>query len=137
MDRAMETWTKTYWDPSIPVGRNTWIPVYLIDFSGSSPHSSAMLNQFTGLLGIGVTIAIAYVFSRDRKAIRWKSVVLGILLQAGFAIAILGIPALQVPGFFRFVFDTLNFLMTSLVDFINSGSRFVFGPLAEIKDPWG
>jgi CNT family concentrative nucleoside transporter len=96
-----------------------------------------MLNQLTGLLGIGVVIAIAYLASRDRKAIRWKSVVLGLCLQAGFAIAILGIPALQVPGVFRFVFDTLNFLMTSLVDFINAGARFVFGPLAENKDPWG
>ena len=62
---------------------------------------------------------------------------MGLLLQAGLAVAILGIPALGLPGPLRFVFDLLNWLVTSLVDFTNAGSRFVFGPLAEVKDPWG
>lgn len=86
---------------------------------------------------MAVVIAVAYGFSRDRSAIRWKSVAMGLALQFIFAIAILGIPALEIPGIFRFVFEGLNWLVTSLVDFTSAGSRFVFGPLAESRDPWG
>lgn len=89
------------------------------------------------LAGIAVILMVAYAFSRDRKAIRWRSVFLGIAVQIGFAVAILGVPSMGLPGVFRFVFDTLNWLVTALVDFTNAGSHFVFGPLAEIKDPWG
>lgn len=62
---------------------------------------------------------------------------MGLALQAAFAISILGIPSLGVPGIFRVVFDILNLFVSSMVDFSNAGSKFLFGPLAEIKDPWG
>ena len=96
-----------------------------------------MLQRLISVLGIVVILAVAYLMSRNRRAIRWRSVGMGLLLQAGLAVAILGIPALGLPGPLRFVFDLLNWLVTSLVDFTNSGSRFVFGPLAEVKDPCG
>lgn len=95
------------------------------------------MGKLTGFLGISIILLVAYLFSRDRKAIRWKSVGLGLLLQFIFAIAILGIPSLGIPGIFRVVFVGLNIFVTSMVDFTNAGTRFVFGPLAEIKDPWG
>ena len=96
-----------------------------------------MPNRLLGLVGILLILAVAYLFSRDRKAIRWRGVFFGLALQAGFAIAILGIPAFEIPGVFRFVFVGLNLLVTHLVDYINAGSRFIFGPLAESKEPWG
>jgi CNT family concentrative nucleoside transporter len=96
-----------------------------------------MQERFTSVLGIAVIIGVSYLFSNNRRAIRWKSVGLGLLLQIVFIIAILGIPSLHIPGVFRFIFDGLNSLVTNLVDFTNSGARFVFGPLADIKEPWG
>jgi CNT family concentrative nucleoside transporter len=96
-----------------------------------------MQDRIVSVLGIFVTLAIAFVFSRNRKAIRWKTVFLGIGLQLLFAVSILGIPSMGVPGIFRFVFDALNTIVTHLVDYTGSGAKFVFGPLAEIKDPWG
>ncbi len=96
-----------------------------------------MTNQLSSLLGIVAIIIISITFSRDRKAIKWKPVFMGISLQFIFAIAILGIPSLNIPGVFRFLFDLLNTLVSNLVDFTNAGSKFLFGPLAEIKDPWG
>lgn len=95
------------------------------------------MAQYQGILGIFSIIAIAYLFSKNKKAIKWKPVILGIMLQIGFAVAILGFPSLGIPGIFRFVFDFLNVIVTSLVEFTNEGSKFLFGPLAEIKDPWG
>lgn len=82
-------------------------------------------------------IGVAYAISRNRAAIRWKSVAMGLTLQIGVAVCILGIPALGVPGVLRFVFDGMNYLVTSLVDFTSAGSKFVFGPLAEVREPWG
>lgn len=96
-----------------------------------------MPTQLIGFLGILVLLLIAYIFSRDRKAIQWKYVLYGFVVQVIFAVGILGIPALQVPGVFRFVFEALTIAMTGLVDFSNAGGKFVFGPLAEIRDPWG
>ena len=96
-----------------------------------------MINQLSSLAGIFAIIALAYLFSKNKKAIVWRSVFMGLLLQICFAVAILGIPSLHVPGVFRFIFDFLNALVSNLVDFTNAGSKFLFGPLAEIKDPWG
>jgi len=96
-----------------------------------------MPNRLVSLLGIVVILAVAALVSRDRGAIRWKNVVAGVALQFIFAVSILGIPAYGIPGVFRFVFDGLNYVMTSLVGFTSVGSQFVFGPLAEAKEPWG
>lgn len=96
-----------------------------------------MLERLVCVLGILCILATAVVFSKNRRAIRWRSVFMGIGLQLAFAISILGIPALGIKGIFRIVFDGLNLFVTSLVNFTSEGSKFVFGPLAEIKDPWG
>jgi CNT family concentrative nucleoside transporter len=96
-----------------------------------------MAQRLSGLLGILIILLTAYAVSRDRSRIRWRSVIFGVALQAGFAVAILGIPALGMPGVLRVVFMALNGTMTSLVDFIGAGSKFLFGPLAEIREPWG
>ena len=95
------------------------------------------MEKWNGLLGIFVVLCVAVLFSKNRRAIRWKPIFLGLALQAGFAVAILGIPSLQIPGVLRFIFDFLNLFVTSLVDFTNAGTKFLFGPLAEIKEPWG
>ncbi len=95
------------------------------------------MGRLTGLLGIVAVLGVAYAFSRNRKAIRWKSVAMGLGLQIGFAVAILGIPAYGIPGPLRFLFDFLNWLVNCMVDFTFAGSRFVFGALVEIKEPWG
>lgn len=94
-------------------------------------------DRLQSLLGIFAILSIAFLLSKDRKAIRWKSVFLGIALQLVFVISILGIPWAGVPGVFRIIFDALNSMVTHMVEFTNSGSKFVFGPLAEVKDPWG
>jgi concentrative nucleoside transporter, CNT family len=96
-----------------------------------------MDHNYIGLLGIVVVLGIAFLFSKDRKAIKWNKVLIGLGLQFAFAIALVGIPSMQVPGVFRVVFDVLNQMVTGLVDFTNEGSKFLFGPLAEIRDPWG
>jgi concentrative nucleoside transporter, CNT family len=95
------------------------------------------MEKLSALLGIGVIVFVSFLLSRHKRRIRWRSVGLGLCLQVSFAIAILGIPSLGVPGVLRVVFDILNAFVTAMVSFTNEGSKFLFGPLAEIKDPWG
>lgn len=96
-----------------------------------------MSQKIISVLGLFSIILVAYLFSKNKKAIKWKSIFLGIGLQFAFAVAILGIPSLEVPGILRFVFDFLNLFVTKMVEFTSSGTQFLFGPLAEIKEPWG
>lgn len=96
-----------------------------------------MTNHLQSIFGIICVLAIATLFSRNRRAIKWKTVFMGLFLQAAFAVSILGIPSLGIKGALRVVFDLLNLFVVSMVDFSNAGSKFLFGPLAEIKDPWG
>jgi len=47
------------------------------------------MGRFTGLLGILTFLALAYLFSTNRKAIRLKTVLWGLGLQLTFAIFVL------------------------------------------------
>lgn len=89
------------------------------------------MGRFASVLGLIAIVAVAYICSENRKKIPWRSVWLGLLLQFVFAVAILGIPSLGVPGVFRFVFDFLNDLVNQLVSVTDAGADFVFGPLGK------
>jgi CNT family concentrative nucleoside transporter len=60
-----------------------------------------LVRLLRGVLGMAVLIAIAYLFSSNRKAISWKMVGTGLLLQLILAIGILYIPFVQI--FFEFI----------------------------------
>ncbi|MCB0716898.1 MAG: NupC/NupG family nucleoside CNT transporter [Bacteroidetes bacterium] len=77
-----------------------------------------------GLFGLIVLVAIAYAFSADRKAIKWRLVGIGILLQIVFALLVLK----TGPG--RAVFEFLGSGFAALLDKTRAGSDFIFGPLA-------
>jgi CNT family concentrative nucleoside transporter len=96
-----------------------------------------MENRLISILGYFIILLIAFLMSNNRKAIKWKSVVLGILLQVVFAITILGVPSMGMRGIFRFVFEFLNDLISSIIGFTAAGSQFLFGSLSEARDPWG
>ncbi len=81
------------------------------------------MGKLTGLLGILVILAIAYLFSTDRKKIRIKTVVWGLSLQFLFALLVLKTPAGQAT--FRWIGEKI----TQLLGFARFGSSFVFGEL--------
>lgn len=54
-----------------------------------------------GILGMMVLIGIAWIFSSNRKAISWKTVGIGLLLQLVLAVGILYVPFIQ--GFFEII----------------------------------
>jgi len=44
------------------------------------------MGRFTGVLGLLLMLAAAWLFSTNRKAIRWRVVATGIALQVLFAV---------------------------------------------------
>ena len=72
-----------------------------------------------GLLGMLVLISIAWVFSTDRKAISWRMVGTGLLIQLVLAIGILYIPYLQL------FFEVIGKVFVKILAFTNEGVKFL------------
>jgi concentrative nucleoside transporter, CNT family len=53
------------------------------------------MERFIGLIGIVLILGVAYLFSTDRKAINYRTVGMGLLMQLLFAIFILKTPVGQ------------------------------------------
>ena len=80
-----------------------------------------------GLFGLAVLIGIVFLFSNNKKAVDWKLVATGIVLQIGFAALVL-----LVPGG-REVFDWLGQVFVKILSFVNAGSSFIFGSMMDVK----
>jgi len=89
------------------------------------------MERFTGVLGIAAILFACWLFSTDRKAVKWKIMVYGVGLQVLFAFLVLkfeyGQKFMQAAG------DTVNKLLSYAYD----GSSFVFGSLASPGGPSG
>ncbi|MFW6415066.1 MAG: nucleoside transporter C-terminal domain-containing protein, partial [Thermodesulfobacteriota bacterium] len=73
--------------------------------------------------GIVAMLAIAFLFSEDRRSVPWKLVLVSIVLQFALALVLLKFPASQQ------VFVLLNKLVEILEESTRSGTSFVFGYL--------
>ena len=82
-----------------------------------------MLERLLPLVGIAVILAIAYLCSTNRAAIRLKTVLWGLGLQ--FALALVVLKTAWGRLFFEWVGGKIN----RLLDFAFVGSEFVFGKL--------
>lgn len=81
---------------------------------------TSLARRLLSLFGIAVLIGIAWIFSRNRKAISWRPVIWGVGLQIAFGLVVL---SPQVGGFF---FDVVNTSVTRLLSFSEAGSDFLF-----------
>lgn len=76
-----------------------------------------------GLAGLALMVGLAYAFSSNRGAIRWRLVAVGTILQVLFALAVLNTAA----G--RNIFNWISKGFVVLFGFAAEGAAFVFGPL--------
>jgi CNT family concentrative nucleoside transporter len=81
------------------------------------------MERLSGFLGIITILAIGYLFSSNRKAVRLKTVAWGLSLQFLFALLVLRTSAGQAT--FRWMGEKIN----RLLSFASYGSSFVFGQL--------
>ncbi len=87
------------------------------------------MARFTGLLGLLVFLALAYAFSTDRRAIRWKTVAWGLGLQIVFAFLVIK------WSYGQTVLSSISGVITGLLGHSADGSGLVFGYLGIPSNP--
>ncbi|MEO8593392.1 MAG: nucleoside transporter C-terminal domain-containing protein [Candidatus Solibacter sp.] len=88
------------------------------------------MGRFTGVLGLAVILATAWLFSTHKKQIKLKLILWGMGLQFAFAVLVLKTD-------FRFVFQAIGNGVNAMLDFAEVGSQFLFGPLGTKGGPFG
>jgi concentrative nucleoside transporter, CNT family len=81
------------------------------------------LARFTGLLGILVVLAAAWLGSTDRRHIRWRTIAWGLGLQITFAFLVLRF------GFGQRMMAWAGNVVTSMLSATFAGTRILFGEL--------
>ncbi len=82
-----------------------------------------------GVIGILFLLGIAYLLSTHKKAIRWKTIFIGLSLQFILAFGVLKVE--WVKSFF----NVLGGFFTAVLEFTESGSAFLFGNLINVSEP--
>ncbi len=92
------------------------------------PHQGISFTSISrGVLGMIVLLLIAFLFSSNRKAINWRTVGIGILLQLVLAYGILEIVWVQA------IFDFVGSIFVQILNFTAAGSEFLLGDLMDIE----
>ena len=87
-------------------------------------HQGFSFNSlWRGALGMLSLLFIAFLLSKNRKAINWKTVVFGLLAQLILAIGVLKIPFVQSA------FEFVGNIFVKILDFTAAGSEFLLGDL--------
>ncbi len=87
------------------------------------------MARFTGLLGLVVFLGLAYAFSTNRRAIRWKTVAWGLGLQVLFAFAVIE------WNYGQIILSNISGVITGLLGHSADGSGLVFGYLGVPSNP--
>ncbi len=88
------------------------------------------MDRFTGLLGLVLILALCYLLSTSRKSIRPSLLLWGLSLQFGFAFLVLKTD-------FGKLFEIASIAVNALLEYTESGSQFLFGPLGAKSGPFG
>src|SRR5713226_10747051 len=91
----------------------------------------ARMGRLTGLLGLVTMLGLAYLFSSNRRAIRVKTVVMGLVLQFVFAIFVLRF------SFGRNLLAWAGRGVDKFLEYSFAGSQLVFGELGRKGGQFG
>jgi concentrative nucleoside transporter, CNT family len=80
------------------------------------------MGRFTGVLGMAAILAVAWLFSSNKRAIKLRVVAWGLGLQFAFAIIVLKTPFSQV-------LETISRGVSAMFGYTTAGTTFVFGKL--------
>jgi concentrative nucleoside transporter, CNT family len=82
------------------------------------------MDYFRGLIGIVVLLLVAFLFSANKKAVDWRLVGIGVVLQAIFGFLITKV------SFVALIFSGLSEAFVKFLSFSEDGAIFIFGDLA-------
>jgi len=88
------------------------------------------MDNFRAVIGIVVLLALWFVLSENRSAIRWRVVGAALALQAGLALLFLRVPGVADA------FLALNTVVAVMEEATRTGAEFVLGFLASDTAPW-
>jgi CNT family concentrative nucleoside transporter len=89
------------------------------------------MHRFVGILGMITMMSLAFLFSTNRRAIRYKTVAWGLGLQIVFAFLVMR------WEYGRLLFQKAGAAVNWVLDFAFFGSQFVFGDLGKKGSPMG
>ncbi len=88
------------------------------------------MGRFTGLLGLAVILAAAWLCSTHKRAIKLRIIAWGMGLQIAFAFLVLKTD-------FGKVFQAIGAGVNNMLAYTEAGSEFLFGPLGKGAGPFG
>jgi len=89
-----------------------------------------LVDILRGLFGIACLTGLAWAFSRERKAVNWRLIGIGLGLQLLLAIVLLKVPGADRP------IEWISAFFVALLGFTDAGTRFVFGFLGADPGFW-
>ncbi|CAM3780970.1 NupC/NupG family nucleoside CNT transporter [Alicyclobacillus pomorum] len=84
------------------------------------------MDILRGLVGIVVLLLLAFLLSNNKRRIKWRTVLLSLLLEVLFAVLVL----LWSPG--RAALNWVTNLVENVVSYVNQGISFLFGPVVQL-----
>jgi concentrative nucleoside transporter, CNT family len=85
---------------------------------------SGMIKGITGMIFL---IFIAFLFSKNRKAIKWKTVFIGLTAQLLLAVGVLKVDFIQK------IFEFFGKIFVKTLDFTMEGSTFLLGDMMNVE----
>ncbi|MBK9257567.1 MAG: Na+ dependent nucleoside transporter [Saprospiraceae bacterium] len=80
-----------------------------------------------GVVGMASLIFIAWVFSSNKKGIKWRTVAIGLSAQVVLALGVLKL------DFIKSIFEFIGSIFVSLLDFTKAGSEFLLGGMMNVE----
>ena len=88
------------------------------------------MGRFTGLIGLVVILAAAWLFSSKKRAIKLSILGWGVCLQFAFALLVLKTD-------FGKIFQAIGAGVNNMLNYVQAGTSFMFGPLGVPTGPYG
>ncbi|WP_241483382.1 NupC/NupG family nucleoside CNT transporter [Kordia zhangzhouensis] len=104
-----------------------YIPPAKVESKIIESQGISFTSIWRGVLGMLSLIFIAFLFSKNRKAINWKTVGLGLAFQLIIAIAVLKV------GFVKTIFESVGQVFINILDYTRAGSEFLFSGVMDVN----
>jgi CNT family concentrative nucleoside transporter len=96
-----------------------------------TPPPFSFMNIVRGFIGILFVLALCWLLSSNRKAIDWRLVGAGVLIQLVFAVLVLKVPGVSVG------FQWVANVFVEILGFTKAGTVFLFSSLGIPTDNFG
>jgi CNT family concentrative nucleoside transporter len=103
-----------------------FIPAKLADSKLIPNQGISFTSIWKGILGMLSLISLAFLFSSNRKAINWRTVIIGLFAQLILAIGVLKV------SFIKSAFEFVGKLFINVLDFTRAGSEFLLGGMLSV-----